>query len=129
MKKYVLLILVGVLLAGSVSAALVPCGEPGNPCKLCHLWQLFKNVLDFVLYNVVIPGAVLLFAYAGILVLTAGGSQERVKRGRTVFTNTVVGLVIIFCSWLIIGTIMNTLGGGSQAFNIIGAWNKFPPCP
>lgn len=147
MKKYILLILLGMFLAGSASAALVPCGQscqqmsvdgkscinPGTsesqPCQLCHLWQLFNNIINFVLYSLVVPGAALLFAYAGVLVLIAGGSADKVKKGRTIFTRTVFGLVIIFCSWLIIGTIINTLAGSSEAFNIIGAWNKFPPCP
>ena len=134
MKKYqkiLPLVCLGIFFAGIVSAAgLVPCGNAGEPaCQLCHLWVMFDGVIKFVLYNLVLPGAVLLFAYAGVKLLLSGGNPTKVGEAKNIFTNTVWGLVIIFCSWLIIGTIINTLGSGSQAFQIIGAWNKYPSCP
>ncbi|MFC1700702.1 pilin [Patescibacteria group bacterium] len=134
MKKYfkillvICLIIIGCSISVSVFAGLVPCGEAGNPCKLCHLWQLFDNVIDFIIFQIAIPGSVLLFVISGVVLITAGGDQKKVLISKKIFTNTIIGLVIIFCSWLIIGTIINTLGGKTFE-GIIGAWNKFPPCP
>lgn len=123
------LVAIGCSIGASAWAALVPCGREGTPdCKLCHLWQLFSNLINFLLIDIVIPAAVLLFVVSGVVFLTAGGNMKRVDLAKIIINRAIWGLVIIFLSWLIIDTIMKTLAGSSAAFHIIGAWNKFPGC-
>ena len=111
-------------LAGIVTDPLVPCGSEKNPCDLCDLWHLASNVINFISFNLAIPIGALLFAASGVILLTSGGSQDRVDLARSIFTNTVTGLVIIFCSWLLIDTLLKTIAVGTFS----GAWNKFPIC-
>lgn len=40
--------------------------------------------------------AVLFGIYAGFLMVTAGGDEEKVKRGRTIMIQVAIGLVVIF---------------------------------
>lgn len=134
-KKYqkiitaVCLIAIGCSVGASAWAALVPCGGEGQPaCKLCHLWQLFSNLINFLLIDIVIPVAVVLFVASGVVFLTSGGSTTRIELAKKIIRSAITGLVIIFLSWLIIDTIMKTLAGSSAAFHLIGAWNKFPGC-
>ena len=103
---------------------LVPCGGAGNPCTLCHLWQLGSNIINFIIWNLSIPIASLLFLAAGVIFLTSGGNQERVGLGKRIFTNTAIGLIVVFCAWLLVDTLFKTLASGG----FMGAWNKFPPC-
>ncbi len=124
-------ILIGLLAAnlayaGFVTEPIVPCGRTGQPdCSLCHLWHLASNIINFISFNLAIPAAVLLFVAAGVIFLVAGGSEERVSLAKNIFTNAVIGLVIIFTSWLIIDSLLKSIATG--AFS--GAWNVFPPCP
>ncbi len=128
-----LLLLFGLLGANLAYAAFVtepilPCGREGAPdCNLCHLWHLGSNIVNFISFNLAIPVAVLLFMAAGVIFLTSGGSEQKVALARSIFTNTVIGLVIIFCSWLLVDTLIKTIAGNLEG--LVGAWNNFPTCP
>ena len=124
------LILIGLLtaslaFAGFHTGPIVPCGgSTQSECNLCHLWNLGSNIINFISFNLAIPAAGLLFVVAGIFFLISGGDQDKITRARTIFTNTVIGLVIIFCSWLLIDTLFKTIATGT----LIGGWNDFPTC-
>lgn len=79
---------------------------------------LFNKVIRFILFDIVVPIAAIMFAYAGFLLVTSGGSSEARTKANTIFTNTVWGLVIAVAAWLIIRTILSTLGYD-------GAWIGF----
>jgi len=87
---------------------IVPCGE-GNPCTICHLFILLKNITFFVAFSLAPPVAGLLFLYSGILFLVSGGSQERITRARQIIFRTVLGLVLLYSSWLVINLIITTI--------------------
>ena len=119
------LFIANLALAGIHTGPIVPCGGTGqSECNLCHLWNLGSNIINFISFNLAIPAAALLFVVAGVFFLTSGGNQDRVDRARTIFTNTVIGLTIIFCSWLLIDTLLKTIAVGS----FVGGWNDFPTC-
>ncbi len=132
MKFYKKIIISSLLLIGlfsanlSLAAGLVPCGGKTEPkCNLCHLWQLADNILDFVTLQLVFPIAALLFVAAGVVFLTSGGSEEKVTLAKKIFTNTVIGLIIVLCSWLLIDTLVSTIAGSG---GVITAWEVFPVC-
>lgn len=102
-----------------VAAGLVPCGGADQPlCTWCHLMQLITNVISFLIY-IVIPLATVMIVVGGIFIMTAGGSTERVSKGREIVTAAITGLIIALLSWLIIDTIIKIIAGGS-----FGPWNK-----
>jgi hypothetical protein len=118
--------------AGFVTEPIVPCGREGQPdCTLCHLWHLASNIINFISFNLAIPAAVLLFVAAGVIFLISGGSEEKVTLAKSIFTNTVIGLVIIFCSWMLIDTLIKTIAnpGFTEAGEVVWFWNEFPSCP
>ena len=119
---------VNLVCAGFVTDPIVPCGTEANPkpCNLCHLWHLASNIINFISFNLAIPAAVLLFVAAGVIFLISGGSQEKVSLAKSIFTNTIIGLVIIFCSWMLIDTLLKTLVDTSV---VTWSWNEFPSCP
>lgn len=55
--------------------------------------------------------AVSLIVYAGFLIMTSGGDQEKVGRGRKVMINAVIGLIIILSSVAIVQFVINALTG------------------
>ena len=118
--------------AGFVTEPIVPCGWGDKPdCNLCHLWHMGSNIINFITFNLAIPVASLLFIAAGVIFLISGGSEEKVALARSIFTNTVIGIVIIFCSWMLIDTLIKTIGGSGMTEEaiIIYFWNQFPTCP
>jgi len=120
MKKVILLstfyFLFSILIA---EAALVPCGPgPGRECTWCDFGVLIKNIIDFMIY-LVFPLAAVMIVVGGIMIMTAGGSTERVANGRGIITAAIIGILIALLSWLIVDTIIKLLTGGRM-----GPWNK-----
>lgn len=131
-KKYLKALITFIFLVGLVginsawAAPIVPCGTAGNLCKLCHLWLLASNVINFIAFTLAIPIAILSFVAAGVLFLISGGNENRVALAKSIFTNTIIGIVIIFLAWLIVDTLIKSIAGSG---GVIGAWNSFPACP
>jgi len=59
-----------------------------------------------------------MFFYAGLKMVTSGGSAEARGKAKSIFTNAVLGLAIAVGAWLIIRTILSILG-------YQGAWIGF----
>lgn len=109
------------------AAGLVPCGGTGqNPCTLCDLFQLISNIINFILFDLLLPLAILGFLIGGIMIVTAGGSEDQLKRGKSIIWSTVIGIFIAFAAWLIVNTIIQSIVDPN--FGINWAWNKFPGC-
>lgn len=116
--------------AGFITGQIVPCGGGDqSDCTLCHLWELASNVINFISFNLSIPIAALLFIAAGVIFLTSGGSEQKVGLAKNIFTNTAIGLLIIFCSWLLVDTLIKTLANpAAESGFIVWSWNQFPDC-
>ena len=61
---------------GTLAPKLIPDCAPH--CSWVHLIQLANNLLNFMIYFAVIIAAVM-FAYAGYLYMSDGGSMSKVK--------------------------------------------------
>ncbi len=108
--------------AVSLAAGLVPCGGAGeNPCNFNQLMAMINRVIKFILYDMVIPIAAIMFAYAGFLMVTAGEETSGARtKAKNIFTNTVLGLIFAVGAFIIIRTILSILG-------YEGSWIGFNP--
>ncbi|MBU1246475.1 pilin [Patescibacteria group bacterium] len=91
---------------------LVPCGGelPELPCTYNDLLILVNNVINYLLLNISIPLAAVMFAYAGFLMLTAGGVEEQITKAKQLMWGVLWGLLIAFGAWVIVNTILDALG-------------------
>ena len=67
--------------------------------------------------------ALLFFIYGGITFLISGGSSEKVSQGKQIIVNSVIGLLIIFSSFIIIQFTMTAMGF-TQDTSLFGTWNQ-----
>ena len=100
-------------------AALVPACNPVGPrgapdtCNLCHILELIKNLIEFLLQiGVVFAG--LFIAWGAFVIMTAQDSEEKVKSGREIMTTAIWGVVIALSSWLIISTLLQIVTGSAS---------------
>lgn len=88
----------------------------GVDCTVCDLAGMAQNIINMgILVAVFFSG--IMFAYAGFLYLTTV-VEDQVSRARSIFTNVLLGLVLVLAAWLIVDVIMKTFLGGS-----FGPWN------
>jgi len=94
--------------------SLVPCGpgfpSPDNVCRLCHFFILFRNIVDFILFDIVPPLAALMIAIGGFYLIFSEGNPENIKKGQGVFRAVVISLLIIYSSWLIVNLFFQIIG-------------------
>ena len=89
-----------------------------DECGFCDLGELAQNIINFLVVFAVVTAA-LLFAWAGVLLLTAGGKPDNVSKARSIFTSVLIGLIVIISAWLIVDIILKTLLDGD-----FGPWNE-----
>ena len=109
-KAYVILFFLVAPFFVSGQNGLVPCGTEGNPCQLCHLFELFANLVEFILITVVPPLAALFFVYGGILFYTAMGDPTRIKKARSVLVSVLIGIAIVYGAHFFISMLLDALG-------------------
>jgi hypothetical protein len=142
MKKIILIICLGVLILFpllSSAAGLVPCGGEGEPaCQFCHLFVLFKNIVDFLLFKIVPPLAVLMLAIGGFMYVFAyfspaealsGGAKGGpvlLSQAKKLISSVIFGLLIIFGAWLIVNVFFQMIG--VQDWTGLKTWWKIE-CP
>lgn len=85
---------------------------------MCDIALVAQNLLNTGIFIAVFLSAIL-FAYAGWEAVTAGGNAEKMGNARKIFTNVLVGLIIILAGWVIIDTLMKTVTNAN-----FGPWNK-----
>lgn len=114
----VIILIILIMPALSFAQGLVPdC--PAKGCGWTELMDLVNKVINFILFKMAVPIAAIMFAYAGFLLVTAGGEAAGARtKAKSIFTNAVLGLVIAVAAWLIISTILSILG-------YQGAWIGF----
>jgi len=81
--------------------------------------ELINTVIKFLLQDIVLPLAAIMFAYAGFELVTSGGSTEKKSKAKKIFTDVAIGLVIIVAAFLIIQTILSIVG-----YTEVSTWNK-----
>ncbi len=125
-KRYLQIIIFWMfLLFARVSWAdgLVTCTGPegtATPCTVCKFLAMISGIAFFLVRDVMPPLAGLLFLIGGIMMVAAAGSQERYKKGRQLILNTAIGAVIVLVSWLLVNSLITTIGKNVPGF--IGTW-------
>lgn len=95
-------------------------GDILNPCGFDHVLQLINNVINFLLFVLVIPIAAIMFCYAGFTMLFSGGEASARTKAKGIFWNVVIGLIIAVGAWVIIHTLLDIVGAKTG-----DGWNWF----
>ena len=90
--------------------------EPG--CNFCHIFVLTSNIITFLLVPSAINGLIaivpiavaLLLALGGFFIFSSAGNPGRLEQGKKIITATVVGLLIIYGSWVFINLLLSAMG-------------------
>lgn len=83
----------------------------------CLLLQAIK-IGEYV-FSIIGAIAFVMFVYGGFMIILSFGNPERVNKGKAVFMAAVVGLVIAFSAYALIGFILDTLGVGQEFRGIL----------
>ncbi|MBI2065853.1 MAG: hypothetical protein HYT68_02185 [Candidatus Zambryskibacteria bacterium] len=89
-----------------------------HPCGFSDLIVLTQNLIyDLVFISTILAAAA--FVYAGIILLTSGGSEGKKDKAKKIFQKVLIGYLWILGAWLLVYTITSVLL--KPGFSILGA--------
>ena len=94
--------------AGDIGeGGLIPCT---NSCNADDIFRLINNLVEFFIKVLVIPIFVIMIVYAGYKYIIALGNPSKVANLKSLFSNMLMGLVLVLCSFIIVKGILYALG-------------------
>lgn len=103
MIKYLITFL-GMLPFSASAQAKLSNPSPGGGATL----QDFIELLIKIIQSVGIPALVVAIIYSGFILLTAGGNEAQISKGKTWIFWTLIGAAIILGAQLVADTVYNT---------------------
>jgi|GEM_PF-549734 len=108
-------LLIGLILFSPLlvsAAGLVPCGSAGEAmCTTADFVTMVNGLINF-LFSMLGIIAVIALVITGFRMVTSAGNESEWGKAKQMFTNIIIGVVIILTAWLIIDTILTALTGG-----------------
>ncbi|MFH1192953.1 MAG: pilin [Candidatus Jorgensenbacteria bacterium] len=89
---------------------IITTGGPKGPCDFCDGLIVTSNVIQFI-WQIAFVVAVGMIVWGALQLMTSGGSEERVSKGKKTMTAAVTGLVIALVAWLVVSEILQFLSG------------------
>jgi len=122
MKKAILPVLAITMLALVLSPGLVMADEGDYPtgsglpsAANTNIWTLLKKVLDWF-FNIVILIGALFIVYAGWIYITAGGDDEKAKKGLSGLVQALIGIGIALLAKSLIYVVSTFIIGTGTTF-------------
>ncbi|MFZ2310117.1 MAG: pilin [Patescibacteria group bacterium] len=79
-----------------------------NPLGITDVNALISRVINFVL-SLVGSVSLIMFVYGGLTWMTSAGSSEKIKKGRDIIVWSVIGLAIVFSSYILVKFVVTSL--------------------
>lgn len=117
--------------SGCPTTGLVPCGTTSTcPCELCDFFKMAQGIVNFLLFTIVPPLAVLMIVIGGAyFILGSSYDPSLVSKGKAILSSVAVGLLLTYGAWVIVNLFFVAIGLSSTALgNKISQWFVFP-CP
>jgi hypothetical protein len=90
----------------------IACSDDGN-CTPCDFIQIFVNASN-ILVGLSGTFAVLMFAYGGIVMITAYGNENRITWGKNVLIATITGIGLVLFAWTLVNILIGSLFGSTN---------------
>lgn len=89
----------------------VSAGLPKGACTLCDFFHLVQHIINFLTFEAAPLLVMIIIIIGGFTFLIAGGSQDKIKMGKSMMWKAVIGYVIVLTSWLIVSQILQVFTG------------------
>jgi hypothetical protein len=113
MKKILIIFILFIFLTPVLISAqgLVPCGGDGQePCTISHFFTMLYRIYDFIVKMIATPLAIIALTVGGIVLMISAGNPNTASLGKKILWTAIIGLFLVWGSWVIINFIMEILG-------------------
>ena len=85
--------------------------DPNCKCTISDLVQVGVNI-TYIILGVIGSLALLMFVYGGFMFLISAGSQDKITKAKSILVNAAIGILVVFCAWVIVNFVIVVLTGG-----------------
>jgi len=97
---------------------IVRCGiDKTCPCDICDFFAMLTRIYDFIVKTIATPLAIIAMVVGGILMLISAGNPNLLGKGKKILYAAIIGLALVYCSWLIINFTLTAVGYKSEMGN------------
>ena len=92
---------------------LVTCGnadDGSDACTICDFFDTLAKIYDFLVKWIAAPLAVVAISVGAVFMLIGGSSPNLYDTGKKIVRTAIIGLFLVFASWLIIDLILHAVG-------------------
>jgi len=107
-KAFFVLLSVLIILPFTVSGSIVTCNGPD--CTICKFFAMLANIYYFLTAKIATPLAVIALTVGGVMIMMSAGNPNVLSNGKKILWSAIIGLALVFGSWIIINFILTTLG-------------------
>ncbi|MDQ5958116.1 MAG: hypothetical protein QG665_465 [Patescibacteria group bacterium] len=97
------------------SSRFIICGQDGDTCNFNDLKKLVNIVIEFVIFELSMPIAVIAIMYAGALLVLKGDKPGERTKAYSLLKNIGIGLVLMLAAYIIIKAVVVGLVGTRPA--------------
>ena len=91
-------------------------GTFDDPCGFDYFMTMLNYVIDWAVKFLITPLFAILFVYAGFLYMGSADNAANKNKAKSILKNSIMGYLLILCSWLIIDTIFKGLVFTGESF-------------
>lgn len=94
------------------AGGLIACGaDPSNyDCDFNALIDTINKFVNFLIIFVAFPVVAIVIAWAGVLLITSGGSSSKKEHAKSMITHVVIGLAVALLAWAIVKIVLVVFG-------------------
>lgn len=125
-KIFLVTVLFLFLIMGPVKADLLPLVQCGltvdDPCEFCDFFDMLSRIIQLIMIRFVPLIATLLLVVGGSMLLFAGADPHLLQTAKNIIKSTLIGVVVIFAAFMIVGIILNAIGLNVWTQNLYKNW-------
>ncbi|MCX6718268.1 MAG: hypothetical protein NTY81_01540 [Candidatus Staskawiczbacteria bacterium] len=108
---FCLLSIIFIPVLANAQGPIVQCGNEGqNACGILDFFAMLARIYNFIVLYIATPLAVIALVVGGILLLISAGNPNLAGMGKKIIYAAIIGLVLVFCSYLIINFVLSAIG-------------------
>jgi hypothetical protein len=100
------------------NTGLVQCDGVTVKCDAKQLNSLFSRILRFIVLDIATPLAVIAMIVGGLMMVMSPGNPSLATKGRQILITAVIGLLLAWCTDIIINTILTAIGATGKNISI-----------
>jgi type IV secretory pathway VirB2 component (pilin) len=87
-----------------------PVGPPAGTYGITDFFQMLVNIYSFIVLEIATPLALIALVIGGIFMMLSAGSPNMMATGKKIIWSAIIGLVLVFASYVIVQFILTAVG-------------------